>query len=133
MILTVVDITDEPIDQIISAVNDAIENGTLKGNGGPAKLAAFVDRLEYAKAAIESGDLKAAIKILESIYKQVDGKPSPKDTVVGDAADEIAQMIQDLINSLKYSLTEQAFGRSLLAAGLPMRGSPYQLSLWTRE
>jgi|GEM_PF-5876687 len=99
--VAVADMAVEPIDQIISAVNDAIENGQLTGNGSSGKLSAFVARLGEAKAAIEAGDKKAAINILESIYKQVDGKPSPKDIVVGDAADEIAQMIQNLINSLK--------------------------------
>lgn len=94
------------IDQIISAVFEAIDNGELKGNGDPEKLADFMARLADAKLKMEAGDRIAAIKILQSIYKQIDGKPSPKDLVVGDSAAEIAQMLKNLIEELKLELDQ---------------------------
>lgn len=38
---------------------------------------------------------------LESLYKQIDGKPALKDLVAGDASGGIAQRIQSLIHSLQ--------------------------------
>lgn len=99
--VTVADIASEPMDQILSAVESAIGSGKLKGNGSADKLVAFAAKLEDAGIAIKAGNKRAAVNMLESLYRQIDGRPSPKDLVIGEAAAEIALMIQNLISSLK--------------------------------
>jgi hypothetical protein len=103
--VTVSETTDTaPIDQILNKVDEAINNGTLTGNGNPDKLDAFREKLLAVKQKIESGEIRAAINQLYSIYGFVDGKPRPKDLVTGKSAAEIAQMILDLIEELKIQL-----------------------------
>jgi hypothetical protein len=56
--------------------------------------------LTIAAHMIENENIEAARNKLCAMYKKTDGKPNPNDFVIGDATGELANRIQNLINSL---------------------------------
>jgi hypothetical protein len=97
-------VDDDTIYGIIYIVDNAIEKGSLTGNGDSSKLDSFTAMLEEVKLKIEAGQYRAAINQLQTLYTLVDGKNKPTDLVAGEAADEIASYILDLIEWIKALL-----------------------------
>ncbi len=89
------------IDNILVVFDKAVEAGTLSGNGSDAKLKAFRNMLEQAELKIGKDKIKATVNKLYAVYAFIDGKPAPKDMVVGTAANKIALKILHLIKSLE--------------------------------
>ena len=56
--------------------------------------------LEAAGNKLENGSIRGACRKLMEVYEKTDGNPKPPDFVAGDAASELASMIQDLRASL---------------------------------
>jgi uncharacterized repeat protein (TIGR01451 family) len=95
-------------DLLIEDFDQWSANGELQG-AGPGKSAA--NRLEAlrnillaAHAFIDAGDYAAAIDQLEAALAKTDGNANPPDFVTGDAADDLAAAIQDLIAELEALL-----------------------------
>jgi len=87
-------------DTILEFFDDSVDNGDLSGSG-PGKSAnnrlnALRNMVEEAGALIEGGFIAEACRQLMDAYKKTDGKPRPPDFVEGDAAPDLATMIQDL-------------------------------------
>jgi hypothetical protein len=98
-------ISNPSIDGIRSFFDDAVAMGTLGGNGTTAtssdgKLTAFANMLAQADALIGIGDLQGACTQLLAAYAKVDGLTPPPDFVTGPAIEDLAEMIQDLMDSL---------------------------------
>ena len=74
--------------------------GTGKGKSAEERLKSFKKMLVMTAHMIENGKIEEARNKLITIYKKTDGKPDPKDFVQGTAAVELANRIQNLINSL---------------------------------
>ncbi len=64
------------------------------------RLGALRNMIEQAKALIDAGYIAEAIQQLQSAYAHVDGQPRPPDFAAGPAAAELADLIQQLIDSL---------------------------------
>jgi hypothetical protein len=56
--------------------------------------------IDAAGDLIEEGNIAGACRQLQDAYKKTDGFPRPPDFVTGDAADDLAQKIQELRESL---------------------------------
>jgi hypothetical protein len=94
----------EQINQILNFVEESVGLGTLTGDG-PGKSAgnrlnALTNMLDEAQSLIEDELYEEALEQLESVYKHVDGESPPKDFVKGEAAADLAAMIQDLVESI---------------------------------
>ena len=97
---------EEQAQAIQDFVDSSVEQGTLVGNGpnnnaSKGKLKAFQNMLKSAYDLIESGDIQGACNQLMAAYKKTDGQPNPPDFVKGDAAVQLASMIQNLMDSLE--------------------------------
>ena len=95
----------EQIAQIKSFMKESIDDKSLKGTGTGKSMAknrvkSFYKMLVITTHMIENGNTEAAHNKLITIYKKTDGKPNPEDFVTGDAADNLAEQIQNLISSL---------------------------------
>jgi len=94
----------EQMAMILEFVEDSVENGTLVGSGpgksANGRLKAFINKLERASDLIEAGLFEEACSPLRSAYLRVDGENRPPDFAAGDAAPELASMIQDLMEEL---------------------------------
>ncbi|MBA7653130.1 Outer membrane protein assembly factor BamB [subsurface metagenome] len=95
------------VDDILEFFDMSVEQGTLVGEG-PGKsdrgrTKALRNIIETAKDFIEVGDIESACQQLLGAYKRCDGLPIPPDFVGGDAAPGLADMIQDLMDSLGCS------------------------------
>lgn len=96
---------EEQIAAIIEFVEQSVEGGTLQGDG-PGKSAAnrlnaLQNMLDRSQALIEEGLYEEAVNQLESVYKKTDGQDKPGDFVKGPAASDLADMILDLLQTLK--------------------------------
>ena len=89
---------------ILKFFDKSVEVGCLKGTGRRwyAKFRLCIMRwmLETAAYCIEEGRNKAACFTLKRAYLRCDGKRRPRDFVVGEATEQLAEMIQDLRDSL---------------------------------
>ena len=92
------------IDAILTFFNESVDNETLygRGRGWIAKLRLCVMRwmLEVAGEFIDRDRINKACFMLERAYKRCDGQRRPRDFVVGEATEELADMIHDLAASL---------------------------------
>jgi uncharacterized repeat protein (TIGR02543 family) len=97
---------DNSIDGVMEVFEQASEDGSITGNGQPAenKLNEFYAKLDAVKLLIDAGEIEAAIEELKSILAFVDGDPSPKDLITGDAANDLKTMIEQLILDLESQL-----------------------------
>lgn len=94
----------EEIEEILDFVDDSVELETLTGDG-PGKSAAnrlnaLINMLEEAQSLIEVELFEEAFQQLEAAYKHTDGQSRPKDLVTGEAATDLADRIQDLMESI---------------------------------
>jgi hypothetical protein len=93
-----------PIEEIFLYIVVCVEDETLAGEGlgnsGEKRLNALTDMLEEAQSLIEAELYEEALEQLESVYKHVDGESPPKDFVKGEAAANLAAMIQDLMENI---------------------------------
>jgi hypothetical protein len=98
-------ISKPSIDDIRSYFDDAVSMGTLVGNGptvtsSAGMLAAFENMLAQVDALLDTGDLQGACKQLLTVYSKTDGLTPPPDFIAGPSTEDLAEMIQDLIDSL---------------------------------
>jgi hypothetical protein len=98
---------EDPIAAILEFFDASIADGTLVGNGpgesGEARLGALRNMIEATGDVIASGSLQGGCQQLRRAYERTDGlglPGSPPDFVTGEATEELANMIQDLITSL---------------------------------
>jgi hypothetical protein len=94
----------EQIGLILQFFDQSVSNGTLIGDGpgrsGNHRLNALGNMLEAAQRLIEEGSIAEVCQQLLDAYKKTDGNPKPPDFVTGEAASELARMIQDLRASM---------------------------------
>lgn len=94
----------EQIQEILDFVYDSVIVGTIVGVGSGKsaenKLNAFINMLEEARSLIEAELFCQACLQLQDIYKKCDGQSSPPDSVAGPAAIELAERIENLMESL---------------------------------
>jgi len=95
---------EEQVAEILDFIDESVAAGTLEGsgNGNSAenRLNALRNMIEAAGDLIEAGDIDGACGQLMAVYKKCDGLPRPPDFVAGEAQEELAQMILDLMASL---------------------------------
>jgi Putative Ig domain/HYDIN/CFA65/VesB-like, Ig-like domain/IPT/TIG domain/Domain of unknown function (DUF5122) beta-propeller len=94
----------EQIADIMAFFNDSVKGGTLTGTLpgilGTMQLSAFRNMLQTAGFLINAGRNNLARLTLLIAYYAADGKPLPPDLAKGPAAQELADRIQALINTL---------------------------------
>lgn len=95
---------EEEIAEILDFIDMSVDAGTLEGTGNgnspEHRLNALINMIEAAGDLIEAGEIDAACGQLMAAYKKCDGQPRPPDFVAGEALEELAQMILDLMASL---------------------------------
>jgi hypothetical protein len=95
----------EQIADILEFFDMSVDDGTLVGDGpgrsAERRLKALRNMIEAAGDLIEDGLIEEACDQLRAAYHKTDGQPRPGDFVKGDAAWELADMIQDLMTSLE--------------------------------
>ena len=94
----------DQIEDVIDLLDTSVEDGTIIGIG-PGKSAnnrlnAFSNMLMEANSLIDAGNFAEASDQLASALKHADGQDKPKDFVAGSALPQLAQLIQDLIETL---------------------------------
>ena len=94
----------EQIQATLDFFDESVTQGRLEGEG-PGKSAgkrlnALRNMIETAGDLIEEGLLADACEQLQAAYKKTDGEPKPPDFVTGDAASELAILIQDLMTNI---------------------------------
>jgi len=94
----------EQIANILDFFEKSVNNGSLVG-GSPGKSAehrlnALRNMLKAAGNYIEQGSMGKACQQLLDAYHKTDGQSKPPDFVTGDAAPQLASLIQDLMDSL---------------------------------
>ena len=88
-------------DDIVEFIESGVLVGAGPGNSGDSRIDAMNNMIEIAKKMIEKGNTTAACKQLQSAYLLTDGDPTPPDAVeAGNDADELADMIQNLMDSI---------------------------------
>jgi ELWxxDGT repeat protein len=94
----------EQISDILDFIDDSVASDTLAGDGpgnsAEHRLNALINMIEAAGDLIQQGDIEAACQQLLDAYRKTDGQPRPPDFVTGEAASELAEMIQELRISL---------------------------------
>lgn len=98
------DVDQNDIKIVLYFFDESVKNGTLIGVG-PGKSAnnrlnALRNMLVSAGNLIGAGDTSGACTQLLDAYKKTDGQPKPPDFVAGEAASELAAMIEQLTGSL---------------------------------
>ncbi len=98
---------EDPIAAILEFFDTSVADETLVGNGpgesGGARLVALRNMIEAAGDVIAAGSLEGGCQQLQRANERTDGfspPGSPPDFVMGDATEELANMIQDLVTSL---------------------------------
>jgi len=101
---TTIDVNDPPessIGAVIEVVSEAVENGTLTGDGpgnsAGGKLNAWRNKLSSAQFLLSAGDTTAACTMLQDAYKFADGIAQPPDHVTGPERAAIAAQLIDLM------------------------------------
>ncbi len=92
------------LQAMLDFFDKSVAQGRLEGEG-PGKSAgkrlnALRNMIETAGDLIEEGLLADACEQLQAAYKKTDGEPKPPDFVTGDAASELAILIQDLMTNI---------------------------------
>jgi probable HAF family extracellular repeat protein len=94
----------QQVDNTLSFIEESVSAGTLEGGGpgnsGQGRLNALTNMIEAAGQLISEGDIAGACEQLLAAYKKTDGSPKPPDVVGGEAASELAAMIQKIITTL---------------------------------
>ena len=86
------------IGRILCIFDGCVENGKLigsgPGNSAKGRLKAIRNMLKSACELIENGFIFEACQQLLDVYNRCDGQPKPPDFVEGEAAPQLAGMIQ---------------------------------------
>ncbi len=82
------------------SVSDGKLSGTGPGNSAEGRLKALRNMIEAAGDLIDDGNLVEGCQQLMDAYNRCDGLPKPPEFVEGDAADDLAKMILELVESL---------------------------------
>lgn len=94
----------EQIQATLDFFDASVDDGTLVGDGpgnsAENRLNALRNMIETAGDLIEDGLLDDACQQLQDVYKKTDGEPRPPDFVTGEAASELAILIQDLLTNI---------------------------------
>jgi beta propeller repeat protein len=94
----------EQIADIIAYFDASVDDGTLwgdgPGNSADNRLNALRNMIEAAGDLIDDGLIIEASQQLLDAYQKCDGELKPPDFVSGPAAVELANLIQNLLNSL---------------------------------
>lgn len=94
----------EDAKALVTYFDEAVADGLLTGSGpgksAGGRLGALHNMLEVVCNLIEDEQYEKAQELLQNIYNKIDGNPQPPDFVIGDATDEIATMILELIERL---------------------------------
>jgi hypothetical protein len=92
------------LNEILEFIAASVEAGTLTGEGpghsAKGRLGAFTNMIEAAGQMIEAGMYAQAYAQLLDAYARCDGETPPPDFVSGDAAPELAGLIQGLTQDL---------------------------------
>lgn len=95
---------EEEIAEILEFIEDAVASGTLVGTGNGSspenRLNALMNMIEAAADLIEAGDIDGACGQLTAVYNKCDGESPPPDFVGGAAQEELANMIQQLMDDI---------------------------------
>lgn len=91
----------EAIGFFDDSVASELLDGSGPGNAAQGRLRAFGNMLEAADDLIEAGEFELACEQLWDAYQRADGLHPPPDFVVGEAREEIADMILDVIFTLE--------------------------------
>jgi Tol biopolymer transport system component len=95
---------EEQIDEVIESFDEWVEDGSVEGSGqgnsAAGRLNAFGNMLDEAEALIDAGLYEEACEQLMAAYMKTDGLTPPPDFVTGEQADDLAAMIQDLMDNL---------------------------------
>ena len=93
------------IDDILTFFYDSVADESLVGNGpgnsANGRLDSLRNMIEVSGKLINRGRIAGACQLLQVAYLRVDGNPNPPDFASGPATLELANMIQQLINSLE--------------------------------
>ncbi len=94
-------VQSETPDDLAAFVVDASDNGTLQGTGpgnaAAGRMGAFTGMLENAQAKLAAGETTAGCNQLRVALSRTDRSPRPPDLVEGDAAAELAALLEDQI------------------------------------
>jgi hypothetical protein len=94
----------EQVIDILLFIEASVANETLAGDGpgrsGERRLGALVNMIEAAGEDIALGDIVSACTQLDDAYNRTDGLSPPPDFVTGPAADELAERIAALRETL---------------------------------
>ena len=94
----------EQIACILEFFESSVSDGTLVGEGGGKsaehRLNALRNMLQAARNHIENGVMGEACQQLLAAYRKTDGQSRPPDFVTGDAALQLAGLIQNLMDTL---------------------------------
>ena len=94
----------QQIMNILVFMDEAVDSGSLVGDGpgnsASGRLGALRNMIEAAGDLIEAGETEEACVQLEAAYRKCDDFPKPPDFVAGEAAPTLADMIEDLMDSL---------------------------------
>ena len=115
----------EQIANILEFFDQSVSDGTLVGNGpgnsARGRLNALRNMIEAAGNLIVNEDIEGACQQLQDAFNRTDGQFPPPDFVAGDAASELAILIQNLrsdlacdVDSLDDELSNENFSGSTL-------------------
>jgi hypothetical protein len=97
-------IQDCPMDSILAFFDDSVDDGSLTGSGSGnsanGRLNALRNMLEMAGDLINMNDIESACGQLEAASRKCDGISPPPDFVTGPAAEDLYDMILELIAEL---------------------------------
>ena len=88
------------VNDIIEFIESGVLVGTGRGNSADKRINALKNMIEAAKDLIEIEATVEACEQLLSAYQLTDGDSTPPDFVSGDTADDLANMIQEVMESL---------------------------------
>ncbi len=95
----------EQIEQIVEFIDTSIADGTLEGvgpgNSAGKRVNALKNMLKSTGNLIVAEDLVGACEQLVDVLKKCDGQVPPPDFVTGEAAEELANKILELMEDLE--------------------------------
>ncbi|MHC4259697.1 MAG: hypothetical protein ACYSTF_04705 [Planctomycetota bacterium] len=104
-ILNAFELKLKPLEHILEFIDTSVANGAIEGSG-PGKSAsnrlnALINMFEATSDLIAGGYLEDACGRLTAILKKCDGQVPPPDFISGEAVEELADMILQLMEDLE--------------------------------